>query len=54
MYFDFLNLVHVPLPNIKEAAFMIYTAASHQGVIKMLWTHFLGAFISSIFMHSLC
>ncbi len=32
---------------------MIYTAASHQGVTEMVWLHFWGAVLRSIFMYSL-
>ena len=35
--FDFWVLVHVPCANMKEARFMISTAASHQVVIETLW-----------------
>lgn len=31
-----------------EAGFMIYSAASHQGVIKIFWLHFWGALILTL------
>ena len=30
------GLVHLPSANMEKAGFIIYTAASHQGAIKML------------------
>ena len=37
---------------MEEVGFMTYTAASHQGEIKMTWLHQEAA-MSSIFMHTL-
>ena len=37
----------------KEASFMTYTAASHQGPIETLRLHFWGAVMWSIFIYSL-
>ena len=51
--FDFVSLVHVPSSNMDEAWFMTYTAASHQGAIKMIWVPFCRAFMASIFINSL-
>ncbi len=43
----FFSLAHA---NMEVAGFMTYTAASHQGAIKMFWLHFWGAVMSSIFI----
>ncbi len=53
-WFWFLSLAHVPSANMEGAEFMSYTGASHQGAIKMIWLHFWGAVMSSIFIYSLC
>ena len=37
------SFAHVPFNNIEEANFVTYTAASHLGVIKMIWLLFLGS-----------
>lgn len=41
VYFDF-SLAHVPSVNMEGAGLMTYTAARHQGAIKMFWLHFWG------------
>ena len=46
------SFVHVQSSNMEEVGFITQTAASHKVVIKTLWLHFLGAFISSIFLYS--
>ena len=33
--------------------FIIYTAACHQGAVKIIWLHCWGAFMASFFIHSL-
>ena len=38
VYFHFIN---VPSANMEEAGFMTWTAANHQGAIKMVWLQFL-------------
>ena len=48
MYFDFL----VWCIWREEAEFMTYTAASPQGEIKMLWLHFWGTVMSTIYLYS--
>ena len=52
VYFNFFSLAHVPSTNMEGAGLMTYTAASHQGVIKMFWLHFWGAVMTSIFIYS--
>ena len=41
------------LLDLEEAGFMTCTAASQQMAIKMIWLHFYGAVMSSIFIYSL-
>ena len=36
---------------MQGAEFMTYTAASHQVVIKVIWLHFCGAAMSSVFIY---
>ena len=38
---------------MEEAKYMAYTATCHQGVIQMIWFHFWGAVMLSIFIYSL-
>ena len=47
------NVFDVPFANMEGAGFVIYTAARHQGAIEMIWLHFWGAVMSSIFICSL-
>ena len=47
------SLAYVTSTNMEEVGFMTYTAVSHQEVIEILWLHFQGAILSSIFIYSL-
>ena len=47
----FFSLAHVASANMEGAGLMTYTAASHQGAIKMFWLHFWGAVKPSIFIN---
>ena len=40
--------------DMEDAGFMTNAAASHQGVTDMIWLHFGGAVMFSIFINSLC
>ena len=51
--FEIVLWLFVQSTNMKELGFMTDTAASHQVAIKMLWLHFWGASMSSIFRSSL-
>ena len=50
---EFETTALVPSNNMEEAWFMTYTAASGQVVTEMLWLHFPGTVITSIFINSL-
>lgn len=41
--FEKKNVFDVYSANTEEAGFMTYTAADHQGLIKMFWPHFWAA-----------
>ena len=49
------TLLHVQSANLEEVTFMTYTAASHQGMIEILWLDFWEAIMSSLlyFINSL-
>ena len=38
---------------MEEVGSMNYTAASHQGATKIVWLHFWGTVISSIFIYKI-
>ena len=42
------HLVHVPSAYMEELGFITFSAASHQGAIKMIWLRFLEAAMLSI------
>ena len=50
----FFSLAHVPSTNMERTGLMTYTAASHQGALKMFWLHFWRAVMTSIFIYSQC